>query len=76
MTSPELPPEPWSAASAEELASAAGASDLFVFRKVGESRYAHVGGAGRGAGWAGIVEVSDDEPVVQAMASKSLLRRA
>ncbi len=76
MTSPELPPEPWSAASADELASAAGASDLFVFRKVGHARFAHVGGAGRGAGWAGIVEVSGDEPVVQAMAAKKLLRRA
>jgi diguanylate cyclase (GGDEF)-like protein len=76
VTSTELPPEPWAAASADELANAAGASDLFVFRKVGESRYAHVGGAGRGAGWAGIVEASGEELLVQAMASKTPLRRS
>ncbi len=76
MTAPETPPETWSSASADELANAAGASDFFVFRRVGEGRFAHVGGAGRGAGWAGIVEVSDREPVVSTMSTGTLLRRA
>jgi diguanylate cyclase (GGDEF)-like protein len=53
--------------SAGEIAAAAGAADLFVFRRVSERRFAHVGGAGRGAGWAGIVEITvEDEPLVAA----------
>ncbi|HEU6443736.1 MAG TPA: diguanylate cyclase [Gaiellaceae bacterium] len=50
------------AVSAAEVAEAAHASDLFVFRRVAEQRFAHVGGFGRGAGWAGINEVDDDDP--------------
>lgn len=58
------------AVSAAEIAEAAGADDLFVFRRVGGRRYAHIGGAGRGAGWAGIVEISaDEEPLVGAALS-------
>ncbi|HEY5334463.1 MAG TPA: hypothetical protein VIJ71_00410, partial [Mycobacteriales bacterium] len=34
-----------------------GVSDVFVLRRLAENRYAHVGGVGRGAGWAGIVEL-------------------
>jgi diguanylate cyclase (GGDEF)-like protein len=53
--------------SASEIAAAANAADLFVFRRVSERRFAHVGGAGRGAGWAGIVEITvEDEPLVAA----------
>src|ERR1700745_701815 len=52
---------PWSTATAEELAAAAGADDLLVFRRVTEGRFAHLGGSGRGAGWAGIVEVGVEE---------------
>lgn len=40
-----------------------GAIDVFVFRRVSGGRFVHVGGAGRGEGWAGIVEIHlDDEP--------------
>jgi diguanylate cyclase (GGDEF)-like protein len=75
---PNLPAVPWSTASAEELAEAAGAADLFVFRRVADGRFAHIGGAGRGTGWAGIVEVAlDDEPlVVEAFESGEVVRRA
>jgi diguanylate cyclase (GGDEF)-like protein len=50
---------------AEEL----GASDVFVFRRLAGGRFAHLGGAGRGEGWAGIVEVdpADDTIVGQAL---------
>lgn len=34
-----------------------GASDAFVFRRVEGDRYVHLGGWGRGVGWAGIVDV-------------------
>lgn len=44
---------------------AAGADDLFLFRRVGGSRFAHLGGVGRGVGWAGIVELGlEEEPLV------------
>jgi hypothetical protein len=39
-----------------------GVGDVFVLRRVGGQRFVHLAGIGRGAGWAGIVEVSlDDE---------------
>jgi diguanylate cyclase (GGDEF)-like protein len=45
-----------------ELASALGAEDLFVFRRVSPTVFSHLGGAGRGAGWAGNIELdSRDE---------------
>jgi diguanylate cyclase (GGDEF)-like protein len=71
-------PLPWSTPSAAEIAEAAKASDLFVFRRIAESRFAHVGGVGVGAGWAGIVEIgTEDEPLVQrALSSKSVIRRS
>jgi diguanylate cyclase (GGDEF)-like protein len=70
--------EPGPPPSAAEIAEAAGATDLFVFRRVAERRFAHVGGVGRGAGWAGILEVSaDEELLVQAAcAPASVLRRS
>lgn len=45
-----------------EAAASVGASDVFVFRRVTEDRFVHVGGFGRGEGWAGNVDliVSDD----------------
>jgi diguanylate cyclase (GGDEF)-like protein len=66
------------AVSAAEIAEAAGASDLFVFRRVGGRRFAHIGGAGRGAGWAGIVDISaDEEPLVgAALSGDSVVRRS
>ena len=78
-----MPPDdrshaPWSSATAAELASAAGAADLFVFRRIAGQRFAHVGGAGRGVGWAGIVEIGlEREPIVaNALATKSVQRRS
>ena len=41
---------------------------MFVFRRVSEGRYVHLGGAGRGTGWAGIVELGEaEEPFVQSV---------
>jgi hypothetical protein len=42
-------------------AAAVGARDLFVLRRITGTRFVHLGGSGRGAGWAGLVEVSTDE---------------
>ena len=39
-------------------AAPAGVADVFVLRRVGGQRFVHLAGTGRGAGWAGIVEVS------------------
>lgn len=71
-------PETWSSASAAEVAQAAGAVDMFVFRRVSEGRYVHLGGAGQGTGWAGIVELGGtEEPFVQSViAGDTVLRRA
>jgi len=69
---------PWSTATAEELAAAAGADDLLVFRRVTEGRFAHLGGAGRGVGWAGIVEVGveEEEPLLAAvLGGETVFRR-
>lgn len=41
----------------EPRAQALGADDLFLFRRVGGERFVHLGGLGRGVGWAGIVEL-------------------
>jgi diguanylate cyclase (GGDEF)-like protein len=51
------------AVSCELLALAAelGAEDLFVFRKVSGNVYSHLGGVGRGAGWAGNLELDSAE---------------
>lgn len=67
----------WAGASAAEIAEAAGARDLFVFRRVGPGRLAHVGGAGRGVGWAGIVDVGvADEPLIdEALERGEIVRR-
>ncbi len=40
-----------------DLLADLGMVDLLVFRRLGEGRYAHLGGVGRGAGWAGVVEI-------------------
>lgn len=66
------------AVSAAEIAESALASDLFVFRRVAEERFAHVGGFGRGAGWAGIVEVGGDDPEVERLlaSAKPVIRRS
>jgi len=69
-------PAPWSAPSIEEVAGAAGADDLFLFRRIGPDRFAHVDGCGRGAGWAGIVEIGlGDEPRLRAALKANRLLR-
>ena len=45
---------------AEEL----GARDAFVFRRIAGGRFAHLGGTGRGEGWAGIVELGANESTI------------
>jgi diguanylate cyclase (GGDEF)-like protein len=74
-----IPPEAWPSATAEELAGAAGADDLLVFRRIAKGGFAHLGGAGRGAGWAGIVEVGlyEDEPLLETIhGSETVFRRS
>jgi hypothetical protein len=46
---------------ADAAAASVGACDLFVLRRVKDERFVHFGGSGRGAGWAGLVEVSTRE---------------
>ena len=52
-------------------------SDLFLFRRIDPGRFAHIGGVGRGVGWAGIVEVGVyDEPfVAESLRTGSVVRR-
>jgi len=47
-------------AGLQDAAQEAGAADIFVFRRVEERRFVHVGGVGRGEGWAGAVDLSLD----------------
>lgn len=42
-------------------AAALGATDVFVFRRVGPGRLLHVGGIGRGSGWAGNLELVEGD---------------
>jgi diguanylate cyclase (GGDEF)-like protein len=62
--------------SIDEIAAAAGMDDLFLFRKIADGRFAHIGGAGRGAGWAGIVEIGvGEEPLLaKSLALKGVTR--
>ena len=46
---------------ADAAAASVGACDLFVLRRVTGNRFVHFGGSGRGAGWAGLIEVTTDE---------------
>ena len=39
------------------LAGAVGVRDAFVFRKVSSTQWVHLGGLGRGRGWAGLIDV-------------------
>jgi hypothetical protein len=57
---------------ADAAAAAVGATDLFVLRRVGGNRFVHFGGAGRGSGWAGLIEVETDE---EASLGASLVER-
>jgi hypothetical protein len=48
-------------ARADAAAASVGATDLFVLRRVKDDQFVHFGGSGRGAGWAGIVDVAAGE---------------
>jgi hypothetical protein len=63
---------------ADAAAASVGACDLFVLRRVAENRFVHFGGSGRGAGWAGLVEVATDEEnsVSAALSSRVTVRLA
>jgi hypothetical protein len=65
-----------SSEGAQTAAASVGAADLFVLRRVGPGRFVHFGGAGRGEGWAGIVEANlDDERLLaEALRTESLVR--
>ena len=76
MAMPETAPAPWTAASPAEIVAAAGAEDLFVLRRVGGDRFAHLGGAGRGAGWAGIVEIAEQELLDAIAGGNGVVRRS
>jgi diguanylate cyclase (GGDEF)-like protein len=70
----ESQPATWSGTSPAEIVTAAGAEDLFVLRRVAGDRFAHLGGAGRGAGWAGIVEI-DEHELLELTAGEGVARR-
>ncbi len=63
---------------ADAAAASVGAADLFVLRRVTGNRFVHFGGSGRGAGWAGLIEVtSDDEASLgEALQARSPVRLA
>jgi hypothetical protein len=46
---------------ADAAAASVGAADLFVLRRITGNRFVHFGGSGRGAGWAGLIEVATSE---------------
>jgi hypothetical protein len=63
---------------ADAAAASVGATDLFVLRRVTGERFVHFGGCGRGAGWAGLIEVGahDDLALGDALATQRPVRVA
>ncbi len=63
---------------ADAAAASVGATDLFVLRRVTGERFVHFGGAGRGSGWAGLIEIgSDDEHALgRALSTRRAVRVA
>jgi hypothetical protein len=61
---------------ADAAAASVGAADLFVLRRVTGNRFVHFGGSGRGAGWAGLIEVdaADEVSLGQALATREPVR--
>jgi hypothetical protein len=61
---------------ADAAAASVGACDLFVLRRVKDDRFVHFGGSGRGAGWAGLVEVeaTESEPLSASLARRLPIR--
>ncbi len=62
----------------DAAAASVGATDLFVLRRISGNRFVHFGGSGRGAGWAGLIEVSSSEEgsLADALASRKPVRLA
>jgi hypothetical protein len=62
----------------DAAAASVGANDLFVLRRVSGNRFVHFGGSGRGAGWAGLVEVGADDvsPLAEALRTRRPVRLA
>jgi diguanylate cyclase (GGDEF)-like protein len=58
-----------------DAAGSVGAGDVFVFRRVTADRFVHVGGLGRGEGWAGNIDLilGDDARARKAIASRGLV---
>jgi diguanylate cyclase (GGDEF)-like protein len=51
------------------------APDSFVLRRIGVGRWAHLGGSGRGEGWAGIVDVDEtDTPLLAETLTNGITR--
>ncbi|MFL5954008.1 MAG: hypothetical protein ACJ76I_07855 [Gaiellaceae bacterium] len=63
---------------ADAAAVSVGASDLFVLRRVSGERFVHFGGSGRGAGWAGLIEVTpaDEGSLGRALTTRRPVRIA
>jgi hypothetical protein len=61
---------------AGDAAAAVAARDLFVLRRISATTFVHFGGAGRGEGWAGLIEldVDDEESFGTALSSGSPVR--
>lgn len=62
--------------SVQEAASSVGADDVLVLRRITSSGWTHLGGVGKGADWAGVVEVdeSGDEWLSATVRSPSPVR--
>ena len=61
----------------DRWAAQVGAADVFVLRQVGGGRYAHVGGVGRGVGWAGIALLdAETDPVAADLGGEAVTRYA
>jgi hypothetical protein len=63
---------------ADAAAASVGATDLFVLRRVTGERFVHFGGAGRGSGWAGLIEVGthDEHALGNALTTQRPVRVA
>ena len=63
---------------ADAAAASVGAADLFVLRRITGNRFVHFGGSGRGAGWAGLIEVatSEERSLREALTSRRPVRVA
>lgn len=56
-TDRSAPPDPDVFEALQAEAAALCVEDLFLFRRVGGEQFVHLGGLGRGVGWAGIIEL-------------------